>query len=169
MAWGRTDTPVRGATTATARRLRATATRAGTAADPAPATAAVTAEHPAQVTAAVTAEHPAQATAEHPEQAMATVTVEHPAQATAEHPEQATAADPARRPGARPTAVGTATTGTHSRNVRSAGTGLEEPDPDQLRAPPRPWIRSRSCSGGCSMIWEKRTTVTVSSIDTLRP
>jgi len=41
--------------------------------------------------------------------------------------------------------------------------------PGQLRAPPRPWMRSRMWSGGCSMICEKRTTVTVSSIDTLRP
>jgi hypothetical protein len=38
----------------------------------------------------------------------------------------------------------------------------------QLRAAPSPCIRSR-ISGGFSMIWEKRTTVTVSSIDTLRP
>ena len=40
--------------------------------------------------------------------------------------------------------------------------------PPQLRAAPNPCIRSR-ISGGFSMICEKRTTVTVSSIDTLRP
>jgi hypothetical protein len=39
---------------------------------------------------------------------------------------------------------------------------------DQLRAAPNPCMRSR-ISGGFSMIWEKRTTVTVSSIETLRP
>src|SRR5665213_3792178 len=39
----------------------------------------------------------------------------------------------------------------------------------QFRAPPSPWMRSRIWSGGFSMICEKRTTVTVSSIETLRP
>ena len=47
-------------------------------------------------------------------------------------------------------------------------TAADRPLAAQFRAPPRPWIRSRS-SGGFSMIWENRTTVTVSSIVTLRP
>ncbi len=54
------------------------------------------------------------------------------------------------------------------RRARLTGPPTTRPSGRQFRAPPSPWMRSRS-SGGFSMICEKRTTVTVSSIATLRP